>query len=116
MKGNVVSEMRKVVKTLMEEGYNEDIFAISISEGKENSVKGSDLSNDVFVQVSDYNFDAKDLSSKFSRTYSQANRLLRLAKSRYGNSCKAINSLICDEIKEVTSYSNGILRIDYLNI
>ena len=105
MKGNIIQEMRKVVTTLYDEGHDE-IFAISILQDN----------GKVLVQVCDFDLEPKDLSSEYKKTYNQANRTLHLAKDRYGVSCKAINSLICDEIKEVVSFSNDVLRIDYLNV
>jgi len=107
MKGNVVNEMRKVVKCLYDEGHSRDVFAVAISEGE----KGN-----VIVQVSDFNFDAIDLKADFKKTYAQAKKMLQLAKSRYGDDCKAVNSLVCNEIGEVVSFQRGILRIDYLNV
>lgn len=105
MKGNIVNEMRKVVKTLYEEGHDE-IFAFSILEDGE----------DVKMQVSDFSLEPEYLDRKYVKTYEQALKTFKLAKSRYGSKCTAINSLICDEVSEEVFLDGNILMVFNLNI
>ena len=105
MKGNIVVELRKVVKTLYLEGYKE-IFSMSIID----SDKG------VLVQAADFDLNFVDVPMSFIRTYDQATKVMMLAKSRYGNECKAVSTLICDEVKESVYMDGNVLRVMNLNL
>ena len=105
MKGNIVKEMRKVVKSLYEEGH-EEIFGFTILEDGE----------DVKIQVSDFSLEPVYLDRKYEKTYKQALNTFKLAKSRYGSKCKALNSLICDEVSEEVFLDGNVLMILYLNV
>lgn len=100
MKGNLVKELRKVVKNLYDEGHPE-IFAFAILDKGDN----------VEIQLSDFSLDLENLSSDYISTYHQAKKVLMLAKSRRGDECKAINSIICNEGGEELWYNKGVLRV-----
>lgn len=105
MKGNIVVELRKLVKTLYAEGH-EEIFAFSIVEE----------GNGVSVQVSDFSLEPEVLEKRYGSTYAQAVKSLKLAKARFGQNCTAINSLICDEVDEEVFLDGNILRVMNLNV
>lgn len=105
MKGNIITELRKFVNTLYKEGHSE-IFAFSIVV----------QDDDINIQTADFSLDSVDLPKTFTETYAQARRTMMLVRSRYGEVCTAINSLICDEVTEEVWLDENVLRVLNLNI
>lgn len=109
MKGNIIKEMRKVIKELYNEGH-EEIFGFSIVSDSKNKDR-------VIIQVADFSLEPKELDKNYEKTYTQALKTMNLAKVRYGKSCKAINALISDEESEnVWMDKDCILRVFNLNV
>lgn len=106
MKGNILVELRKVVNELYAEGYKE-IFAFSIIKKGEG----------VIIQVADFDLEPVELNHSYVKTYEQAKKTMNLAVARYGDSCKAINARISDEISELVYLdNNNILVVECLNV
>lgn len=101
----IVKGMRKTVKTLYSEGY-EEIFALSVID--------DGLS--FLIQVSDFSLNAVDLPKKYEKTYEEAEKLMTLAKSVCGDRCTAVSTLICDEVDEDVYLDGNVLRVMNLNI
>ena len=105
MKGNIIKELRGVVKTLYSEGH-EEIFAISIV-GSGDGMK---------VQVVDFFMNSKTLSREmFSKTYIQADRALKVVKARCGSRVVSVSAMVCDEETETMFVDGRVLRIFNLN-
>lgn len=105
MVGNILVEVRKIPQILVEEGYPE-IFAFSVIEGNDN----------IEIQVADFSLNSVELDKKYEKTYNQAKKALKLAKSRHGANCSAINALISDDVSEEVWMDSNVLRILNLNV
>lgn len=108
MKGNIITEMRKVVKELYNEGHSK-IFTISIQSN------GDEVDR---IQVVDTNSLApKELSrDDFKNTYNTADNVIKLVKSRYGDDCKAVVAVTGNATSEEVTMNGSFLQIKYLSI
>lgn len=101
----IIKGMRKTVKALYSEGY-EEIFALSVID--------DGLS--FLIQVSDFSLNAVDLPKKYEKTYEEAKKLMTIAKTVCGDRCIAVSTLICDEVAETVYLDGNVLRVMNLNI
>lgn len=101
----IINGMRRTVKTLYSEGY-EEIFALSVIDDE----------SDFLIQVSDFSLNAVDLPKKYEKTYEEAKKLMTVAKMVCGDRCTAVSTLICDEVAESVYLDGNVLRVMNLNI
>ena len=105
MKGNIVKELRWVVKTLYSEGHDE-IFGLSIVKSK----------NGIKIQTVDFYLEPSDLdSARYSKTYSMAKRAMNLVSARCKN-VSAVSIMICSEVSETMFIEGSVLRVFNLNV
>lgn len=107
MKGNVLTELRKLVNDLYTEGRKE-VFAISVM----------DKGNHVVMQVVDFDLNVEDLDrASYKNIYTQAEKVVKLTKYQYGYDFKAINAIMSNGTHgEELSYDKGVLKVYHLNV
>lgn len=106
MKGNILVEAKRFVKSLYKEGSPE-IFIFSIKD------TGDDDNSE--VQISTFDLESSILDTKYKKSQEVANHLMKLAKSRFKD-CRSIVAMVADGSSPEVFMADNILHIFNLDV